>query len=677
MMSSEDPKTTERRGATGAPETVDRRLDPFTLTELYRGMLLPRMIEEKMLLLLRQGRISKWFSGIGQEAIAVGATMALRSADWILPLHRNLGVFTARSFPLGQLFAQWQGKQQGYTKGRDRSFHFGAPDHRVIGMISHLGSMLGVADGIALGSKLKNDEGIALAFSGDGGTSQGDFHESLNLAAVWDLPVIFLVENNGYALSTPTDTQFRCHRLADRAAGYGIEGVTIDGNDILEVFTTISEIAARIRTDPKPVLVEAMTFRRRGHEEASGVAYVPKDLIADWERRDPLATFERRLLEQGVLDTEKIQSIRSRFTAEINDGVEQMMSAAEPVADAGRELRDVWAPGGEVWEAPPREEGPERRFVDAVAEGLRQGMEYDPALVIMGQDVAEYGGVFKVTEGLLEQFGEKRVRNTPLCEAAVLGAGLGLSIRKIPSVIEMQFADFVSEGFNQIVNNLAKTHYRWGTPVNVTVRMPTGGGVGAGPFHSQSTEAWFTHTPGLKVVFPSNPYDAKGLLLASLHDPNPVMFFEHKFLYRSARGPLPPEYYRLPFGVARLVRAGTDCTIVTWGTGVGWSMEEAERREETSIEIIDLRTLIPWDRERVFASVRRTGRCLVLHEATHTSGFGAELAATISEECFADLDAPVMRCTSLDTPVPFNPRLEAEFLARGRLSTTLTTLLDY
>ena len=653
-------------------------VDPFTLLELYRGLVLPRMIEEKMLLLLRQGIITKWFSGIGQEGIAVGSTMALRKDDWILPLHRNLGVFTTRGFPLTRLFAQWQGKEDGYTRGRDRSFHFGAPEHRVIGMISHLGSMLGVADGIALGNRLRGEQSIALAFIGDGGTSQGDFHEALNLAAVWDLPVIFLIENNGYALSTPTSTQFRCEQLADRARGYGIRGMTIDGNDPLEVFRSVRQTAAEMRADSYgPVVIEAMTFRRRGHEEASGVAYVPAELIAEWEERDPIARFERELLEQGILDEGKIEEIRASCSALIEAGVTHMIDTPEPDVSAAREIADVHAPGGEVWSEPPAEEGPELRVVDAVAEGLRQGMELDNDLVVMGQDVADYGGVFKVTDGLVDRFGPHRVRNTPLCEAAVLGAGLGLAIRSIPSVIEMQFADFVSEGFNQIVNNLAKTHYRWGTPVNVTVRMPTGGGVAAGPFHSQSTEAWFTHTPGLKVAFPSNPYDAKGLLLTALNDPNPVMFFEHKLLYRSRRGAVPQEPYRLPFGVARIARPGSGCTIVTYGSGVTWAMAAAEADPARDIEVIDLRTLIPWDRATVFASVRRTGRCLVLHEATITSGFGAELAAAIGEECFGELDAPVMRCGSLDTPVPFNRNLEIEFLASRRLPDAIEQVMAY
>lgn len=651
--------------------------DAFSLKEIHRRILLPRMIEEKMLLLLRQGRISKWFSGIGQEAIAVGATLALKRSDYILPLHRNLGVFTARDFPLGRLFAQWQGKADGYTKGRDRSFHFGASEHRVIGMISHLGSMLGVADGIALAGKLIGDDAIALAFSGDGGTSQGDFHEAVNLAAVWDLPVIFVIENNGYALSTPVCDQYRCGHLADKAPGYGIEGVTIDGNNVLAVHETISRLAARARAEKRPFIVEAMTFRRRGHEEASGVAYVPKELIAEWGRKDPVTNFERWLVGEGVLSVEEIAAIRAEHKEEIERGVEHMMSAPEPVPDVAVETGDVYAPAPATSQAAPEETGPERRFVDAISEGLKQAMERYRSLVVMGQDVGAYGGVFKVTEGLIDLYGPERVRNTPLCEAAVVGAALGLAVRGIPSVTEMQFADFVSEGFNQIVNNLAKTHYRWGLPVNATIRMPTGGGVGAGPFHSQSTEAWFAHVPGLKVVYPSTPYDAKGLLIASLRDPNPVMYFEHKYLYRSVRGPVPEDFYTLPFGSARIARGGSDLTIVTYGMGVHWSLEIAGSMPELDPEVIDLRTLVPWDRETVFRSVEKSGRCLVLHEDTLTGGFGAEIAAVISEEKFSSLDAPVMRCASLDTPVPFNGGLEAQFMAKSRLRDAIEALMRY
>lgn len=648
-----------------------------SLLALYEALLLPRMIEEKMLRLLRQGAISKWFSGIGQEAIAVGATTALLEQDYILPLHRNLGVFTSRNVPLDRLFSQWQGKRDGYTKGRDRSFHFGTQEHRIIGMISHLGAMLGVADGIALASNLDHEENVTLVFSGDGGASEGDFHEAINTAAVWDLPVIFLVENNGYGLSTPSREQFRCARFIDKAIGYGIEGIRIDGNNILEVHDTIRDLADRMRVERTPVLVEAMTFRMRGHEEASGIAYVPRPLLEEWALQDPIANYERFLIEIGVLSRHAEETIKARLAERIERGVEAMLAAPEPNVEEKNELHDVYAEA----EAPHITENPghrsERRFVDAISDGLRQGMRHDDRLIIMGQDVAEYGGVFKVTEKFVEEFGRERVRNTPLCESAILGTALGLSIRGRASVVEMQFADFVATGFNQVVNNLAKTHYRWGQSVNVTVRMPTGAGVGAGPFHSQSTEAWFAHVPGLKVVYPATPFDAKGLLTTSLADPNPVMFFEHKFLYRSLKGMVPEEYYTLPFGVANVVLSGEGMTVVTYGLGVHWALELASIMPEAGMEIIDLRTLVPWDRETVTASVRKTGRCVVLHEDTLTGGFGAEIAATIAEDAFDSLDAPVVRIASLDTPVPFNRGLETQFLAKSRLREKVEALMRY
>jgi 2-oxoisovalerate dehydrogenase E1 component len=648
-----------------------------TLVDLYTGLLLPRMIELKMLLLLRQGKISKWFSGIGQEAIAVGATMALQERDYILPLHRNLGVFTGRGMPLERLFLQWQGKPGGFTKGRDRSFHFGAPEYRVIGMISHLGAMLGVADGLALASNLDRDDSIALVFSGDGGASEGDFHEAINVAAVWELPVIFLIENNGYGLSTPSREQFRCKRFIDKAYGYGIDGVCCDGNNILEVYDTIRTVADGMRRDRKPVIVEAMTFRMRGHEEASGTAYVPKELREEWERKDPINKYEHFLLDIGVLTLEQIHDIRERLSRRIDAATETMLNAPDIEPNVAEELRDVWAVGTAKPVPPDRSKQSEKRLIDAISDGLRQAMQRDEKLILMGQDIAEYGGVFKITEGFVEEFGRERVRNTPLCESAILGSALGLSIRGRASMVEMQFADFVSTGFNQVANNFAKTHYRWGQAVNVTVRMPTGAGVGAGPFHSQSTEAWFTHIPGLKVVYPSNPFDAKGLLTTSLLDPNPVLFFEHKALYRSIKGMVPDAYYNLPFGVAAIAREGEGLTVVTYGWAVHWAVGLAAEMPELDIEVIDLRTLIPWDVERVAASVRKTGRCIVLHEDTLTGGFGAEIAATITEQCFSHLDAPVLRVGSLDTPVPFNRGLVDQFLAKGRLRERVVQLMEY
>lgn len=647
------------------------------LLDLYRSILLPRMIEEKMLILLRSGKVSKWFSGIGQEAIAVGVTKALHQDDYIMPLHRNLGVFTSRNVDLNRLFAQWQGKMAGFTKGRDRSFHFGSPEYRIIGMISHLGAMLPVANGVSLASNLDNDQIISCAFSGDGGASEGDFHEALNVASVWDLPVIFLVENNGYGLSTPSVEQFRCKQFLDKAIGYGIEGHQVDGNNILDVHRKVTAIAEQMRQDRKPVLLEAMTFRMRGHEEASGTKYVPQELFDQWGEKDPVINYETYLESIGLLSEGDILATRQEFKTMINQRLEEVFSYPDIVANLEEELLDVYAPFEMPSATPPQGGDRELRFVDACKEGLEQAMEQDDELVIMGQDIAGYGGVFKVTDGFLEKFGEGRVRNTPICESAILGSSLGLALRGRSSVVEMQFADFVSCGFNQIVNNLAKTHYRWNLAPRITVRMPTGAGAGAGPFHSQSNEGWFAKVPGLKLVYPSNPYDAKGLLTTSILDPNPVIFFEHKYLYRSISNAVPEAYYNLPIGQAATVREGEDLTIVSYGWGLHWAMQVADAHPEGSIEVIDLRTLIPWDKDAVAASVRKTNKCLVVHEDTITLGIGAEIAAYVAEHLFEHLDGPVKRVASADTPVPFNKHLEDVFLGSARLEEAVNDLLAY
>lgn len=645
------------------------------LIDLYKSILFPRMIEEKMLILLRQGKVSKWFSGIGQEAVSVGVTKALKEDEYILPLHRNLGVFTSRNIPFTKLLAQWQGKVDGFSKGRERSFHFGTNEFHIVGMISHLGAMLGVADGIALADKIDRKEQVTVVFSGEGGTSEGDFHESLNLAAVWDLPVIFVVENNGYGLSTPTADQFRCKQVADKGIGYGIESLTIDGNNILEVYHTVKKLAEDLRKNPRPVLLECMTFRMRGHEEASGTKYVPDNLFELWGQKDPLMNFEQYLLKKGVLDDSSIEQYRQEYKTLIDRSVEEAFALSDPTPDAHREQQEVYAPYNAALIAPQGSES-EKRLIDALSDGLRQAMEHHPELIIMGQDIAEYGGVFKITEGFTDVFGKDRVRNTPICESAVVGAGLGFAIKKKKAVVEMQFSDFVSCAFNQIVNNLAKNYYRWGQQADVVVRMPTGAGVNAGPFHSQSTEAWFFHVPGLKLVYPSNPFDAKGLLAASIQDPNPVLFFEHKKLYRSVRGMVPDGYYTLPIGKAHIVRKGEELSIITYGWGVHWSMEYCENHG-LDAEIVDLRTLLPWDKETVAAAVTKTGKVLILHEDTLTGGIGAEIAAWIAENCFTELDAPVMRVGGLDTPVPLASALEEDFLANSRLHQALTTLIEY
>jgi 2-oxoisovalerate dehydrogenase E1 component len=674
------------------------------LVHFYKSLLLPRMIEEKMLVLLRQGKISKWFSGIGQEAISVGVTLALEEDEWILPLHRNLGVFTSRHMPLHKLLMQWQGNQSGYSKGRERSFHFGHAQHHICGMISHLGPQLGIADGIALAHKLKKENKVVVVFTGEGGTSEGDFHEAVNVAAVWDLPVIFVIENNGYALSTPVHEQYRCEALVEKARGYGIDGVKIDGNNILGVYDTIKGVRQYCTEFQRPYLIECATFRMRGHEEASGTKYVPPYLFEVWEMKDPIKNFEQFLLSKHVLTKEMIETIHQDLKEYIDVECTIGFNAKPMQIDTGKEMQEVYAekaksevggkkyedsdmrkssssdkgPGSKIFvRKPPSDAVASHRFIDAIKDGLRQSMQQHDNLILMGQDIAEYGGVFKITEGFVEEFGKERVRNTPLCESAIIGASLGLSLKGYKSMIEMQFADFVTMGFTQIVNNLAKIHYRWGQPANVVIRMPCGAGVGAGPFHSQSNEAWFVHVPGLKVVYPSTPADAKGLLIAAINDPNPVLFFEHKMLYRSVTGNVSDAYYETEIGKARHVRSGEEISIITYGLGVIWAEEYAAAHPELSIDILDLRTLLPLDYEAIRAAVTRTGRVLILHEDTLTGGIGGEIAAWIGEHCFQSLDAPVLRCASLDTPVPFNLELEINFLAKARLHETVEKLLNY
>jgi len=658
-----------------------------TLLSLYYGLLKPRMIEEKMLILLRQGKVSKWFSGIGQEGISVGTVMALEEDEYVLPLHRNLGVFTGRKIPLEKLFAQWQGKKSGFTKGRDRSFHFGTNEYHIVGMISHLGAMLGVADGIALGHLLAGEKKISVVFSGDGGASEGDFHEALNVAAVWSLPVIFLIENNGYGLSTPSNEQFRCKQFVDKGIGYGMEAYKIDGNNVLEVYDTVKNLALTMRHRPRPVLLECITFRMRGHEEASGTKYVPQELFDEWALKDPLKNYEDYLKLESILTESIIDEYRASIKAEMESALETVFAEPEPVANTEEELRDLYMefsqPSVGAFEnlqhvviRPDAAGKSEKRLVDAISDGLRQSMERHDKLVIMGQDVAEYGGVFKITQGFVEQFGKARVRNTPLCESAIVGASYGLSIKGYKSVVEMQFADFVACGFNQIVNNLAKSHYRWEQPADVVIRMPTGAGSAAGPFHSQSNEAWFFHTPGLKVVYPSTPSDAKGLITAAINDPNPVLFFEHKGLYRSISEDVHDGYYSLEIGPARKVKDGSDVSIITYGWGVHFATSVC-REQGIDADIVDLRTLLPWDKEAVTASVKKTGKVLILHEDTMTGGIGAEIAAYISEHCFRYLDAPVIRTASLDTPVPMATPLEQNFLPWHRFAEDLKRLMEF
>ncbi|WP_424493632.1 alpha-ketoacid dehydrogenase subunit alpha/beta [Salinimicrobium sp. GXAS 041] len=651
-------------------------LNPGELKNLYRAMLKPRLIEEKMLILLRQGRISKWFSGIGQEAIAVGVTAAMQEDEYILPMHRNLGVFTGRNIPLYRLFSQWQGKAAGFTKGRDRSFHFGTQKFKIVGMISHLGPQLGVANGIALAHKLKNEKNITAVFTGEGGTSEGDFHEALNIASVWQLPVLFCIENNGYGLSTPVSEQFNCEHLADRAKGYGMEGHIIDGNNIVEVFQKVSSLARDMRENPRPVLVEFKTFRMRGHEEASGTKYVPNELMEEWAKKDPIDNFRRYLLSESIITSKEDENLKQEIKAEIDAHLQKASDEPPIEADETTELNDIFE-CFDYQEVNHNSKNENIRFIDAVSQGLRQSMERHDNLVIMGQDIAEYGGVFKITEGFVEKFGRARVRNTPICESGIVEAAMGLSIKGMKAVVEMQFSDFVASGFNPIVNYLAKVHYRWNQNADVVIRMPCGGGVGAGPFHSQTNEAWFTKTPGLKVIYPAFPYDAKGLLNTAINDPNPVLFFEHKALYRSVRQEVPSGYYTLPFGKAAVLKEGKDVTIISYGAGVHWAMEVLEENSQINANLLDLRTLQPLDKEAIFDSVKKTGKVIILQEDSLFGGIASDIAALIADDCFQFLDAPVKRVGSLETPIPFNTSLENQYLPKERFRSALMELLAY
>lgn len=658
---------------------TEKKISKAEAVKIYDALLLPRTIEERMLKLLRQNKISKWFSGIGQEAISVATALTLDDDDYILPMHRNLGVFTTRNVPLYELFCQLLGKADGFTGGRDRSFHFGSTEHKIFGMISHLAATMPVADGIALAQKLKNTGKVVVSFCGDGATSEGDFHEALNLAGVWKLPVIFIIENNGYGLSTPVSEQYACDNLVDRAEGYGLQGLQIDGNDFFAVQDAISK-AREWALDGKPVMIEAMTFRMRGHEEASGTFYVPDEEFEKWKEKDPVLRFENWLIGQDYFKNEEAletvkKKIRKSFEVELKNALE----AEDPIFNEEKELnRAGFSPQPKLGTSKASKSS-EKRFIDGIQSAHKQALSEDELFILMGQDIAEYGGVFKVSEGFVEEFGKDRIRNTPIIESGAIGAAIGLATEGFKPIVEMQFADFISCGFNQIVNNLSKSRYRWTPGLNITIRAPHGGDVGAGPFHSQSPEGWFMQHPGLRILVPSSVEDAQNMLYTALYDPNPVLFFEHKRLYRSIKSVTNDQCELIDIEKANVIREGSDISIITYGLGVHWALEICEEysAKGVELEIMDLRSLAPIDWKTVLQSVQKTNKVLLLQEPSEVLGPMSEISSGIMEKGFEFLDAPVMRCSSLHTPVPFNKNLEQGYLAKNRLKETLDQLIEY
>lgn len=669
----------------------------------YAYMKLARDFDARFENLLLTGRVSKWYSEVGNEATTVPAGLALEPGDALCTLHRDLGAILAvyldagRIFPgfdfgavdpqkpepvaiLRRLACQLLGKGDGFSQGVERSFHYGylAPDEDIlhVGMISHLGSMIPVAAGCAFAFQQDGSDRVAINFIGEGGTSTGDFHEGLNMAAVWKLPLILVIENNRYAFSTPADLQYAAEKLSDRGVGYGIAAGTVDGNDPDAMAEAYDRAVARARRGDGPTLIEAMLGRMRGHSEGDdSLKVVPKEDLERYVAADPVPGYRRRILDEGVADEATVERLEQRVKDLVEEAIGQALEASPPTAETAR--RAVFAPVPEPSPVGPSASGPvsetmledarESTYVEAVTRALWEEMERDEKVVLLGQDIGVFEGAFRVTRGFHERW-PHRVFDTPIAESGTIGIAVGASLLGYRPVVEMQFADFVSCGFNQLVNVAAKLFYRWQIPCPLVVRLPSGGGAGAGPFHSQNPEGWFAHTGGLKVVCPATAHDALGLLKASIRDPNPVLFFEHKFLYRRIKEKLtsaPGETDGVGrLGEAAIRREGTDLTLVAYGASV-WAALDAARELETegiSAEVVDLRTLVPFDEETVLASVKKTSRVLIVHEDQLTAGFGAEVAARVADGGFTDLDAPVRRVAYPDRPSPFAKALEQELL---------------
>lgn len=647
------------------------------LHEFYRFMLLTRRFEARISALGKEGKlVGGFFSSLGQEAISVGTTLALKPEDWVAPMIRNIGTVLVRGYTPAELFSQFLARRGGPNRGKDSNLHFGDPAHGVVGCISHLGPLVPIMTGVAMAGRMRGQGRVTMTYLGEGGCSVGDFHEGLNLAAVQKAPFVLVVENNGWSYSTPLESQTLVKDIASRAVGYGIRGLIGDGNDVVEVWKLTRRAVEDARAGGGPQLLEFKTFRRKGHAEHDDAKYVPREQVEAWTARDPIDRFEAWLRDHGKMTDAERRAIHGQIDRELAEG--ERIAAADRPPDPAEAIRGVYADDAIVavtpWarregdpvtaeptEVVPPDAGGDVTYLEAIRRALFEEMERDDRVFCIGEDIGSYGGAFRVTQGLLEKFGAARVIDTPIAESATVGAALGAALAGMRPVVEFQFIDFISCAFNMIVQFVAKMRWRTGQAAPMVLRGPCGAGVHAGPFHSQTPEMWFVHTPGLKVVMPATPADARGLLKAAIRDDDPVVFLEHKYLYRRIKGSLPGGEGIVPIGRAALRAEGDDLTIVTYGAMVHTVMA-ALPDLGLSAEVIDLRTLCPLDRGAVVRSVRKTHKLMIVHEDTRTGGIAGEIAAVVNEEAFDALDGPIVRVTAPDAPVPFSPNLEEAFL---------------
>jgi pyruvate/2-oxoglutarate/acetoin dehydrogenase E1 component/TPP-dependent pyruvate/acetoin dehydrogenase alpha subunit len=662
-----------------------------TLLKLLYGLRLTRSLEERLeFKLYRQGRIyGSVFTSRGQEALSVGGALAFEPSDVLCPSHRDMGVYLLRGMTVERVLGNYMGREIGPCRGRDGNIHTGDMELGLVAFVSHLADSIPVAAGVALSYRMRQRPNVAGVFFGDGASSRGDFHEGLNFAAVHRLPVVFICNNNQYAYSTPLHLQMAVPGVAERSIGYGFPTHTVDGNDVIEVHRVVSEAVRRARTGGGPTLIEGRTFRMTGHSGHDDASYVPRELLEEWARKDPIERLVETLQGEGLLSEEESAELDRRIEEEIDRGLEAAERSPEPAAESAllevysdppyraatppwRQRRDERTPverlaAAPVLAAPRLGEGAADRdsavtYVDAIRQGILEEMEADPDVFILGEDIGRYGGAFKATRGLYERFGAERVIDTPISESGIVGAAIGAALAGMRPIVEMQFIDFISCAFDQITSFAAKCRYRWGPSVPIVVRGPCGGGVSGGPYHSQNVESYFLHTPGLKIVAPATARDARALLRSAVRDNDPVLYFEHKYLYRRVREILPPaEEDIVPIGKAVCRRRGRDLSIVTFGAMVYRALEAAETlaAEGAEVEVLDLRTLLPLDTDALLESVARTGKVILLHEATLTGGIGGELAALIAEHVFEYLDGPIRRIAAADTPSPFSRSLES------------------